>query len=100
MNRTFIAVQVTGLIVQAFGDYMFNKHESETGPHSDALYGIRVSNVDKAAQTLAPGAQITTPGGVTFTLGKDHVWRNRQGDTIHFDPKDGKNHLQKTCRCA
>lgn len=84
INRTFIAVQVMGVIVQAFGDYMFNKHESETGLHSDVLYGVRVSNVDIAAQTLAPGAQITTPGGVTFTLGKDHVWRNRQGDTIQF----------------
>jgi len=100
MNRAFIAVQIIGTLVQALGDYKFNQHESETGLHSDALYGVRVSNVDKAAQTLAPGAQITTPGGVTFTLGKDHVWRNREGDTIHYDPKDGKNHLQKSCRCA
>ena len=100
MNRSFIAVQIIGILVQALGDYKFNQHESETGLHSDALYGVRVSNVDKAAQTLAPGAQITTPGGVTFRLGKDHIWRNSEGDTIHYDPKDGKNHLQKSCRCA
>jgi RHS repeat-associated protein len=95
MNRSFITVQVIGALVQAWGDLRFNKHESETGLHSDALFGVRVSNAEQAAQTLAPGAQIKLWTGETFTLNKDHVWANSNGDTIYYDPKDGKNHIRR-----
>jgi RHS repeat-associated protein len=94
VNRAFVAAQVIGLLVQAWGDYSFNKHESQTGLHSDAINGLQITNVDNAAQTLDPGTQAKF-GLNIFTLGKDHVWRNSVGDTLYYDSKDQKTILRE-----
>jgi hypothetical protein len=97
MNRVFIGVQVISALVQAWGEYKFNQQEAQTGLHSTPLFGVSISNVDKAALTLEPGTQSKTPGGEIFTLGKDHVWRNDVGDTLYYDSKDDKNHIKRSC---
>lgn len=95
LNRVVIGVQVLGMLVQAWGDFKFNQQESETGLHSDPIKGVQITNVDKAGQTLAPGTQAVTPGGDVFTLGEDGIWRDRAGNTIHYDDKDKQNHIQQ-----
>jgi hypothetical protein len=95
MNRTSIAMQIIGWAVQVWSDFKFNKQEPQTGLHSDPINGIRMSNVDKAAQVLEPGAYTKTSQGEIFTLGKDRVWRNTAGDTLYHDDKDDKNKVHR-----
>jgi hypothetical protein len=57
---------------------------------------IHVTDIDKATQSLSPGAQLTTADGVTATLGKDKVWRDQYGDDAQlYQGEDGKLHSYK-----
>ena len=98
LNRTLIVLQVIDLAIKVYGSYQFNKSESETGLHSDPIFGLRVSNLDKATKTLGlgVGSKLEGPDGQTFKMGKDGIWRNNVGDSLYQD-KDGI-HLKKTPR--
>jgi hypothetical protein len=69
------------MIVQAIGSYEFNKNESQTGLHSD-IYGIRVTDIDKAGQILAPGT-VGIFQGQEFVLGRDGKWRDSKGNVLY-----------------
>lgn len=97
MNRITIGIQIIGLAVQIWSDSRFNSKESQTGLHSDPINGVRMSNVEKAAQVLAPGTYTKTSKGEIFTLGKDKVWRNAVGDTLYHDPKDNTTKIHRNC---
>jgi hypothetical protein len=96
INRVFIGLHLASIALDAVSDFQFNKHESETGLHSDPINGVRITNVDNAAQVLDPGTTASFDGEI-FTLGQDRVWRNQVGDTLYYDTKDGKNHVRRNC---
>jgi RHS repeat-associated protein len=88
LSRALTALQTIDMAIQIYGSYRLNRSESQTGLHSDPLLGVLIADVDKAAKNLDPGTLAKTPEGETFFLGKDHIWRNLNGDTLYQD-KDG-----------
>jgi RHS repeat-associated protein len=83
MSEAFGWLFLIDIAVNSVREAQTRKAEPDTGWHYDALSDKTViTDVDKAAASLAVGSQIQSQNGDVWTLGSDRQWTDSQGNHL------------------